>query len=87
MTGVDGERFRRRVPYPSGPSRVVAVGRLVEKKGFGRLVEAAALLREFQGLERVTIVGDGPLRAQLEEHVRSLQLESLVELAGPAPAR
>ena len=83
VTGVDGERLRRRVPYPSGPARVVAVGRLVEKKGFGRLIEAAALLRELPGLERVTIVGDGPLRAQLEEHVRSLQLESLVELAGP----
>jgi glycosyltransferase involved in cell wall biosynthesis len=83
VTGVDGERFRRGGPYPAGPGRVVAVGRLVEKKGFGRLIEAAALLRELPALERVTIVGDGPLRAQLEEHVRSLELESLVELAGP----
>ncbi len=48
------DRRRRRalpppVPYPPGPARVVAVGRLVEKKGFGRLIEAAALLRELPG--------------------------------------
>ena len=87
MTGVDGEPFRRRVPYPSGPSRVVAVGRLVEKKGFGRLVEAAALLREFQGLERVTIVGDGPLRAQLEEHAALAPARIARGARRPATAR
>jgi colanic acid/amylovoran biosynthesis glycosyltransferase len=83
VTGVDGQRFQRRAEYPLGPARVLAVGRLVEKKGFGRLIDAAALLRDFPGLERVTIVGDGALRERLEEQVRSLRLESLVELAGP----
>jgi glycosyltransferase involved in cell wall biosynthesis len=40
---------------------VVAVGRLIEKKGFAYLVEAARRLPDVQ----VKIVGDGLLRAQL----------------------
>ena len=35
VMGVDGTRFARRAPYPGGRT-VVAVGRLVEKKGFAR---------------------------------------------------
>jgi colanic acid/amylovoran biosynthesis glycosyltransferase len=79
VTGVDGERFRRQAAYSDG-SHVVAVGRLVEKKGFGVLVEAAASLPEV----RVTIVGDGPLRAQLEEQIVSLGAS--VELVGARSA-
>jgi colanic acid/amylovoran biosynthesis glycosyltransferase len=66
ITGVDGERFRRQTPYGGG-SHVVAVGRLVEKKGFDVLIEAAASVPDI----RVTIVGDGPLRAQLEQRIAS----------------
>src|SRR5439155_1052651 len=57
---------------------VLAVGRLVEKKGFGYLVEAAARLR----VERVWIVGDGPLRDELERQIARLGLEDTVELLG-----
>jgi glycosyltransferase involved in cell wall biosynthesis len=58
--GVDLEAVRRTTPYdPDGP--VVAVGRLVEHKGFTDLAAIApALGRE------VVIAGEGPLRAQLE---------------------
>jgi colanic acid/amylovoran biosynthesis glycosyltransferase len=62
VVGVDGERFRRTRPHPGGDGTVLAVGRLVEKKGFAQLVEAAALLPEGT---RVRIVGDGPLRGEL----------------------
>lgn len=80
--GVDGERFRRRTPYPGG-GRVVAVGRLVEKKGFADLVEAVALLRDRgRAPARVTIVGDGPLRSALDEQVASRGLGDVVVLAG-----
>jgi glycosyltransferase involved in cell wall biosynthesis len=81
ITGVDCDAFARRTPYDP-PASVVAVGRLVEKKGFGVLVEAAASV---PGLERVTIVGDGPLRAPLESRVRELGLSSVVSLVGPQP--
>ena len=67
VMGVDGSRFARRSPYPGGRA-VVAVGRLVEKKGFAVLLEAAARL----SLDSLTIVGDGPLRGALEAQARAL---------------
>jgi glycosyltransferase involved in cell wall biosynthesis len=84
IMGVDGDAFRRTTPYPDG-SRVVAVGRLIEKKGFAHLIEAAALLRGRNGPERITIVGEGPLRPQLEALVREHGLEGAVELPGALP--
>jgi colanic acid/amylovoran biosynthesis glycosyltransferase len=75
--GVDHAQFRRRTPYPGGRS-VLAVGRLVEKKGFRHLIDAAARVP----LDRLTIVGDGPLRAELETQARELGLEGIVHFAG-----
>jgi colanic acid/amylovoran biosynthesis glycosyltransferase len=79
VTGVDGERFRRRTPHEASGT-VLAVGRLVEKKGFAHLIDAAARV---DALERVVIVGDGPLREELAERARAAGVETLVELAGP----
>ena len=80
--GVDAERFRRRAPYPGG-RHVVAIGRLVEKKGFADLLGAVALMRDRGSpVERVTIVGEGPLRARLEAIVAELGLSDSVVLAG-----
>ena len=61
VMGVDGEAFRRTTPHP-GTRHVVAIGRLVEKKGFVHLVRAAARLPDLT----VTIAGDGPERGALE---------------------
>jgi glycosyltransferase involved in cell wall biosynthesis len=63
-----------------GAPLLLAVGRLVEKKGFDRLLDACALLRE-RGLPfRCRIVGEegsaGPaLRARIAEHGLSDQVE------------
>lgn len=48
---------------PEHPPRVVAIGRLVEKKGFDVLAQAA---RRLPGDVVVEIVGDGPERGRLE---------------------
>ncbi len=78
VMGVDPERFARRRPVPErGP--VVAIGRLVEKKGFVHLVRAAALLPRGA---RVVLVGDGPLRAELPAEVERLGLGDVVTLLG-----
>jgi colanic acid/amylovoran biosynthesis glycosyltransferase len=80
VMGVDGEEFRRHRPYPGGRS-VVAIGRLVEKKGFADLVEAANLLeRSGDPLDRLAIAGDGPLRAELEAAVTRASLDGRVEI-------
>ena len=78
VMGVDTDRFRRRTPHP-GSNTVVAVGRLVEKKGFADLVAAAA---ELPGEVRVLIAGDGPLRAELEARITRAELGERVELLG-----
>jgi glycosyltransferase involved in cell wall biosynthesis len=49
----------------SEPGRILVVGRLVEKKGFGVLLEALRSHVTSTGWS-LTIVGDGPLREELE---------------------
>ncbi|HEX8103289.1 MAG TPA: glycosyltransferase [Solirubrobacteraceae bacterium] len=78
VMGVDAARFSRRTAYPGGRA-VVAVGRLVEKKGFDVLLEAAARVR----LDSLTVVGDGPLRGALEAQARALRID--VTFTGALP--
>jgi glycosyltransferase involved in cell wall biosynthesis len=78
--GVDVRRFYPVAPPDPAPLRLLAVGRLVEKKGFAVLLEALAMLRTpFQ----LRIVGDGPLRPGLERAVAVYGLEDRVQLDGP----
>jgi glycosyltransferase involved in cell wall biosynthesis len=82
VMGVDGRGFARTTPRPHGRT-VVAVGRLVEKKGFADLVEAAARLAADRPLDRVLIVGDGPLRAELEGLAARRGVADTVRFLGP----
>ncbi len=77
VMGVDPARFRRAGP-DTGGSTVIAIGRLVEKKGFIHLVRAAAQAQ----LDDVVIVGEGPLRATLEGEIDRLGLGKAVRLLG-----
>ncbi len=58
---------------------MVSVGRLVEKKGHDLLLEALA---RTSVPWRAVIVGEGPMRSQLEELIGRLGLETRVTLAG-----
>lgn len=60
----------------------LAVGRLVAQKDFNTLIEAAALLRDRNTPIRLVILGDGPLRQQLQDRIYQLHLEDWVVLAG-----
>ena len=61
---------------------VLFVGRLAEKKGVRYLIEAfPAVLKQNPGA-RLTIVGDGALREDLEALCRSLSLQDCVLFAG-----
>jgi glycosyltransferase involved in cell wall biosynthesis len=57
------------------------VSRLVEKKGFGVLLEACRLLQNRVAF-RCDIYGDGPLRTSLESQASSLGLEHAVTFHG-----
>jgi glycosyltransferase involved in cell wall biosynthesis len=78
--GVDLDRFRPR-PRPEGDGRlrVLAVGRLVEKKGFPTLLAAVARLSVPTVLR---IVGTGPEHVRLTADIDRLVLAGTVELAG-----
>jgi glycosyltransferase involved in cell wall biosynthesis len=60
----------------------VALGRLVEKKGFDRLIRALAVLRDRGRLATCSIHGDGPLREPLARLIAELNLQDVVTLPG-----
>jgi len=65
-----------------GSFRVLCVGRLVAFKGQALLLDSIAELRQ-QGVDaRLTLVGDGESRAQLERRASQLGIAGAVELAG-----
>lgn len=53
------------------PAHVLFVGRLVEKKGCARLLAAMTQVEARHPAAKLTIVGDGPLRALLERQARN----------------
>lgn len=68
-----------------GPARVAAVGRLVEKKGFGDLLDAFAALRRDGRDVRLDLVGTGPLEQVLRAQVDALGLTEAVTMHGAMP--
>jgi glycosyltransferase involved in cell wall biosynthesis len=78
--------FRRPSERPRGPRPLVlAVGRLIEKKGFHVLIEALAILRRRGRSFRCLIAGDGPEMAALAHLVREKKLQGSVRLLGGVP--
>jgi len=72
---------------PRSPHRLLALGRLVPKKGFQVLLEACRELRD-QGWDfHLTIAGDGPERRRLNSLIREYRLGSRVTLRGFVPHR
>jgi glycosyltransferase involved in cell wall biosynthesis len=64
------------------PGRILSVGRLVEKKGYGYLLDALAILHSRNVAFRCDIYGGGPMRASLDAQIESLGLHDLVNLHG-----
>jgi glycosyltransferase involved in cell wall biosynthesis len=75
--GVDLRRFAASQPPGRDVLRILAVGRLVEKKGFEVLIDAAERLN---GSVRVRIVGDGPEGDRLRERITRRRLALSVSL-------
>jgi glycosyltransferase involved in cell wall biosynthesis len=84
--GLALERFAYSEPSPRAAG-ILAVGRLVEKKGFRVLIEACRLLHERGRPVDCTLIGDGPLRAELQAQIVCNGLEGRVRLLGPRPQR
>jgi len=72
--GVDTSAFAFTAPPPVGP--LLFVGRLVEKKGCADIIEALATM---QDPPRLHVIGDGPLRGELEALAARLRVEVTFE--------
>ncbi len=78
--GVDTARFHPPCREPIDPDRLLAVGRLVEKKGFDVLLAALARCAAPWHLD---VIGDGPERARLDDLVDRLGIADRVRFVGP----
>ena len=83
--GIDRSRFRFRERQPSPEVRLVSIARLVDKKGIEYGLRAIARIADDHPGVRYQIVGDGPLRAQLEALTRELGLGERVQFLGGLP--
>lgn len=71
-----------RRPGGVGPFNLLQIARFVPKKGIDITLRAMAFVRA-KGLDaRLVLVGDGPLRAELESLIDQLQLRPVVDLPG-----
>ena len=81
--GVDSAFLLPPTPVPS-TARLICVGRLHEQKGQILLLEAVEQLRKERVQCEVVLIGEGPMRAEIERRIRELHLEGCVTLAGAA---
>jgi glycosyltransferase involved in cell wall biosynthesis len=82
--GLDLQRFAPNGTPRERPPLVLAVGRLIEKKGFDVLIHACRRLAAGV-VFRCDIVGKGPLEDELSALVARLDLTRRIRLLGPLP--
>jgi colanic acid/amylovoran biosynthesis glycosyltransferase len=80
--GIDLGRFSYRSEGRE-PTTILAVGRLVEKKGFTHLIDACRILATRDVDFRCDIIGDGPLQNELASQIAAAKLIGKVNLLGP----
>jgi glycosyltransferase involved in cell wall biosynthesis len=83
--GIDLGRFVPGVRRDDAEPLVVMVARFVPKKGLSYGIRAFARVRREQGRGQLVIVGDGPLRGQLETTAREAGAGAHVQFAGALP--
>jgi len=84
--GIDTDGWQ---PRPAGhatrdatPTRVITVGRLVEKKGIDHLIRALASVAHDGGDVTLTVIGDGPMADELHRFADGLGVSDRVGFAG-----
>lgn len=83
--GLDLSKYQPQPSPSNGQPKILAVGRLSEKKGFAHLTRACRILKD-QGYNFTChIVGEGPQRPELRDLIRQLSLEDTVILHGALP--
>jgi len=74
--------FRERRHTSNQPVRILVIARLVPIKGVAFALETIAKVKDSCSQIQLDIVGDGPLRSELEHLARKLALEGIVHFHG-----
>jgi glycosyltransferase involved in cell wall biosynthesis len=86
--GVDLATFRpvddarERIGWAAGERTALWVGNMVPVKGVPTLLDAFTRVRGAGAADRLVLVGDGPLRSELEARVRELGIADAVSFTG-----
>ncbi|MFW8595352.1 glycosyltransferase [Cribrihabitans neustonicus] len=83
--GIEPARFAAPAPLPEGPLRLASVGRFVEQKGQMVLIRAMAELVRGVPQAHLALIGDGPMRGELEAAIAEEGLQAHVTLTGWLP--
>ena len=81
----DGQVWRERLGLQPEQPVVLAVGRMVDKKGFGFLLEAFNQVRACLPSAVLVLGGEGPLRKDLQDRGGVLGLEQSLRFCGHVP--
>ena len=84
FSGLDVSKFifKPRFLSLNDKIRVVTTGRLVEKKGIEYVIRAVAHLAKQYPMLEYHIIGEGPLRSDLEQLIQSLEVSHVVKILG-----
>lgn len=82
--GLDLDEFTYEAPAKRSRT-ILAIGRLIEKKGFEDLIDACAVLASRGTTFDCEIIGAGPLYATLAAQIERLNLGDIVRLVGAQP--
>jgi colanic acid/amylovoran biosynthesis glycosyltransferase len=80
--GIEPARFPGAEPIREGPTHLVSVGRLAEQKGHHLLIDAFAMVAAARPHLTLTLVGDGPMRAEIEARIRARGLDARATITG-----
>lgn len=74
--------FRNRKVKKGSPIELISVSRLVEKKGIEYTIRAVAEVVKTDPRIHYTIVGDGPIRQQLQSLINTLRMQRYITMVG-----
>lgn len=79
------ENSRRLTAVAAGPPRILCVAAHKPYKGIPVLIEACRILREQGVAFHCDVIGQGPMRAELEQLIRDKNVSDVVDLGQPRP--
>ncbi len=80
--GVDVDLFSKAQSLDCPAPYILALGQLVQHKGFDVLIDAFALVSKKYGEVNLIIAGEGKFRSEMERHIKENGLEQRVMLTG-----